>query len=213
MIAKSCALLVIDMQRDFLEAGGYATASGLDIIGLRKPIANIAKLLTLAREKGLTVIHTREGHHPDMHDCPRAKLTRSRSTGAEIGSVGPMGRLLIREEYGHGFIDELMPLPEELIIDKPGYGAFYLTDLAQILHYHEITQLVICGVTTEVCVHSTLREAVDRGFDCILVSDACGSAYEDLHSAALKMVAVEGGIFGQVLNTERVINDFGHNNA
>lgn len=133
-----------------------------------------------------------------MTDCPPTKLARSRQAGAEIGSAGPLGRLLVRGEYGHDIVDELKPITSEPIIDKPGYGAFHQTDLAQILDNHDIKRLYICGVTTEVCVHSTLREAIDRGYDCVLVSDACGSANVILHDAAMKMVTVEGGIFGRV---------------
>ncbi len=199
------ALIVIDMQRDFLDAGGYATTAGLDVSALRKPIPFIADLLVVARKNNLLVVHTREGHRADLSDCPPTKLARSRNAGAEIGSAGPLGKLLIRGEYGHDIIDELKPVEGEPIVDKPGYGAFHQTDLTQILDSHDIKHLYICGVTTEVCVHSTLREAVDRGYDCVLISDACGSANVDLHDAAMKMVAVEGGIFGRVCNTQTAI--------
>lgn len=200
-----CALIVIDMQRDFLDAGGYAATAGLDVSALRKPIPFIADLLNAARISKLLVVHTREGHRPDLSDCQPTKLARSRNAGAEIGSIGSLGRLLIRGEYGHDIIDELKPNEGEPIVDKPGYGAFHQTDLAQILDKHDIKRLYICGVTTEVCVHSTLREAIDRGYDCVLVDDACGSANADLHDAAMKMVAVEGGIFGHVCNTQTAI--------
>ena len=199
------ALIIIDMQCDFLEPNGYAANAGMDITAIRKPIPNIAQLLSIAREKEMLIVHTREGHRPDMRDCPPAKLARSRNAGAEIGSMGPLGRLLIRGEFGHDIIDELKPLMGEPVVDKPGYGAFHQTDLAQILANHDIKQLYICGVTTEVCVHSTLREAVDRGYECVLVSDACGSVHADLHTAAINMVAVEGGIFGRALDTQSVI--------
>ena len=207
------ALIIIDMQRDFLEPNGYAANAGMDIKALRKPISNILRLLTIARKKELLIVYTREGHRPDMRDCPPAKLARSRNIGegqvlcasAEIGRMGTLGRLLIRGEFGHDIIDELKPIMGEPVIDKPGYGAFYQTDLAQILSNHNIQELYICGVTTEVCVHSTLREAVDRGYECVLVSDACGSAHDDLHAAAIQMVAVEGGIFGRALNTQLAI--------
>jgi biuret amidohydrolase len=204
-----CALIVIDMQRDFLDRGGYAAAAGLDVSALRKPIPFIANLLVAARENDVLVVHTREGHRPDLTDCPPTKLARSRNAGAEIGSVGPLGRLLIRGEYGHDIIDELKPESAEPIIDKPGYGAFHQTDLAQILDSRDIKRLYICGVTTEVCVSSTLREAIDRGYDCTLIADACGSANLDLHDAAIKMVAVEGGIFGIVSDTQTAINELG----
>jgi biuret amidohydrolase len=203
------ALIIIDMQRDFLDVDGYAAKAGMDVSLLRKPIPFIRTLLEVARKNKMLVVHTREGHRPDLSDCPPAKLTRSRNAGAEIGSKGPLGRLLIRGEYGHDIMDELQPLAGEPIVDKPGYGAFHQTDLAQILDNHDIKYLYFCGVTTEVCVHSTLREAVDRGYDCTLVSDACGSAYPDLQVAVMKMVAVEGGIFGRVCDTQTVINELG----
>jgi biuret amidohydrolase len=205
MMIQSSALIVIDMQRDFLDRGGYAATAGLDVSALRKPIPFIADLLNAARASKLLVVHTREGHRADMRDCLPAKLARSRNAGAEIGSTGPLGRLLIRGEYGHDIIDELKPIEGEPIVDKPGYGAFHQTDLAQILDSHDVKRLYICGVTTEVCVHSTLREAIDRGYECVLVSDACGSAHVDLHDAAMKMVAVEGGIFGRVCDTQTAI--------
>ncbi len=201
------ALIVIDMQRDFLDAGGYAATAGMDVSVLRRPIPFIRMLLDQARLSGMLVVHTREGHRADLSDCLPAKLARSRQAGAEIGSQGPLGRLLVRGEYGHDFIDELQPLTGEPVVDKPGYGAFHQTDLAQILAARDISRLYICGVTTEVCVHSTLREAADRGFECVLVADACGSAHPHLHEAALQMVAVEGGIFGRVVDTQIVISE------
>jgi len=153
------------------------------------------------------VVHTREGHRTDLSDCPPAKLERSRAAGAEIGSSGPLGRLLVRGEFGHDLIDELKPLPGEPVIDKPGYGAFHQTDLAQILQSRDIRELILGGVTTEVCVHSTLREAVDRGYRCVLAGDACGSAHPHLHNAALQMVAVEGGLFGRVADSGAIISE------
>lgn len=205
MYTQPSALIVIDMQRDFLEQGGYAAATGMDVTALRRPIPSIRKLLDHARSRGMLVIHTREGHRPDLSDCPPAKLARSRHAGAEIGSAGPLGRLLVRGEYGHDIIDELKPVPGEPIVDKPGYGAFHQTDLAQILVTHGIRSLLICGVTTEVCVHSTLREAVDHGYNCVIIADACSSAHRQLHDAALEMVGVEGGIFGAVADTDTVL--------
>lgn len=199
------ALIIIDMQRDFLDPGGYAAIAGLDVSELRKAIPAIRLLLDCARRLDMLVVHTREGHQSDLSDCPPAKLARSRGADAEIGSVGPLGRLLVRGEYGHDIIDELQPQFGELVVDKSGYGAFHQTDLEQLLKKHDIHHLLICGVTTEVCVHSTLREAVDRGYSCVLLADACGSAYPDLHAAALRMVAVEGGIFGRVADTRTVI--------
>lgn len=207
MTPHRTALIIIDMQRDFLDPGGYAARAGLDVCALRRTIPAIRMLLDCARRHDMLVIHTREGHRSDLSDCPSAKLKRSRVAGAEIGSVGPLGRLLVRGEYGHDIIDELRPLPGEPIVDKPGYGAFHQTDLAQILQNRAIRHLLVCGVTTEVCVHSTLREAADRGFHSIVISNACGSAYPDLHDAALCMVAVEGGIFGRVVDTQSVLTE------
>jgi nicotinamidase-related amidase len=199
------ALLVIDMQRDFLDRGGYAAHASLDIDALRRPIPALQKLLICARRLGMLVAHTREGHRPDLSDCPPAKLERSRAAGAEIGSQGPLGRLLVRGEFGHDFIDELQPHPGEPVVDKPGYGAFHQTDLPHILQTRGIRNLILGGVTTEICVHSTLREAVDRGYRCMLASDACGSAYPHLHTAALQMVAVEGGMFGRIADSQTLI--------
>lgn len=210
MDTRHSALIVIDMQRDFLDPGGYAAKAGLDVSALRSVIPSVLLLLDRARRLDMLVIHTREGHRPDLSDCPTAKLERSRSGRAEIGSTGPLGRLLVRGEYGHDIIDELRPLLYEQIVDKPGYGAFHQTDLELLLKKHGIHTLLICGVTTEVCVHSTLREATDRGYRTVLVSDACGSAHPDLHEAALRMVEVEGGIFGRVADTRTVIAELEH---
>jgi biuret amidohydrolase len=206
---QRCALIVIDMQRDFLDEGGYAAKALLNINALRKPIPFIKSLIDFARNNHMLVIHTREGHRPDMSDCPTTKWVRSCKAGAEIGSTGPLGRLLIIGEYGHDIIDELKPILGEPIVDKPGYGAFHQTDLMQILSAHDIKYLYICGVTTEVCVHSTLREGIDRGYDCVLISDACGSAYPELHDAAIKMTELEGGIFGRVCDTQTVLKQLG----
>jgi nicotinamidase-related amidase len=200
-----CALILIDMQRDFCSAGGYAAQAGLDVVRLSKAIHGAHRLLEAARLAGLTVIHTREGHAPDLSDCPPEKLSRSRMAGAEIGSAGPLGRLLVRGEYGHDFIDELQPMGNEIVIDKPGYGAFYRTALENELQQRGINQLILCGVTTEVCVHSTLREAVDRGYRCILVEDACAASDPSLQQPALQMVTVEGGIFGRIASVDEVI--------
>ena len=199
------ALIVIDMQRDFCAPGGYAALAGLDTARLAAPIAHIQSLLAAARQAGLLVIHTREGHRPDLTDCPPQKFQRSLRAGAPIGAVGPMGRLLVRGEFGHDFIDELQPAHGEVVIDKPGYGAFHQTDLAQVLANRGITHLIVCGVTTEVCVHSTLREAVDRGLVCTTVGDACAASDPALQAPALAMISVEGGLFGQVLSTAAVI--------
>ena len=192
------ALLVIDMQRDFCDARGYAARAGLDVKHLAGVVGRIRLLLDAARAAGLLVIHTREGHLPDLSDCPPEKLRRSRAAGAEIGSVGPLGRLLVRGEYGHDFIDALVPHPGEPVIDKPGYGAFHRTGLEALLRERGIDTLLLCGVTTEVCVHSTLREAIDRGLRCITVGDGCAAGNPALQQAALDMIRVEGGIFGAV---------------
>jgi nicotinamidase-related amidase len=201
---KRTALLVIDMQRDFLKPEGYAAQAGLDIAPLVAAIGPVGKVLAAARKAKLAIIHTREGHLPDLSDCPPYKLERSRNAGAEIGSRGPLGRLLVRGEQGHDFIDELRPLPGEIVIDKPGYSAFEHTTLQQVLTTRAIETLVITGITTEVCVNSTLRSAADRGYRCITVADACASGDPALHSAALAMIGVEGGIFGEVATTAAV---------
>lgn len=198
------ALLVIDMQRDFLLPQGYAAHAGLDIEPLRAVIGPIGRLLEAARAARITIVHTREGHPPDLADCPPYKLERSRKAGAEIGGRGPLGRLLVRGEYGHDFIDELRPAPGEFVIDKPGYSAFEHTPLAAMLTTRGIDTLLLCGITTEVCVSSTLRAAIDRGYRCHTVADACASSDRDLHAAALRMIGVEGGIFGTVTDVAGV---------
>jgi len=192
------ALLIIDMQRDFCDPRGYAAQAGVDVSLMRRPIPLIQALLAEARERGRCVIFTREGHRADLSDCHPAKLQRSIAAGARIGSQGPLGRLLVRGQYGHDLIDELAPAPGEPVLDKPGYGAFHATDLELLLRARSIEHLVFTGVTTDVCVHSTLREAVDRGFACTTVADACAAADPQLHEAALRMIAGEGGIFGAV---------------
>jgi nicotinamidase-related amidase len=199
------ALLVIDMQRDFCDPRGYAARAGVDVEELRRPIPVIARLLERARAVGVTVIYTREGHRPDLSDCHPRKLQRSMRAGAAIGSPGPLGRLLIRGEYGHDIIDELAPVAGDLIIDKAGYGAFHETELATVLRARGIERLVITGVTTDVCVHSTLREAIDRGYACTTVADGCAAGDPALHAAALRMIAGEGGIFGEVCTGEQAL--------
>ncbi|MDK2744561.1 MAG: cysteine hydrolase [Nitrospira sp. BO4] len=202
------ALLVIDMQRDFLLPEGYAAQAGLDIAPLTATIRPIEKLLAVGRAAGLLIVHTREGHVPDLSDCPPYKLERSRRAGAEIGSKGPLGRLLVRGEVGHDFVESLRPKAGEIVIDKPGYSAFSHTTLQQALTKRSIETLIITGVTTEVCVSSTLRSAVDLGYRCITVSDACASGDPTLHKAALAMIGVEGGIFGEVVTTAQVVERF-----
>jgi nicotinamidase-related amidase len=202
---RTTALLVIDMQRDFLHPDGYAARAGLDIEPLRGATEPVSRVLAAARAAGLTIVHTREGHLPDLSDCPPYKLARSRRAGAEIGSAGPMGRLLIRGERGHDFIDALQPRSGEVVIDKPGYSAFEHTVLAQVLTTRNIDTLILTGITTEVCVSSTLRAAVDRGYRCFTVADACASSDAQLHEAALRMIDVEGGIFGEVVTAARAV--------
>ena len=199
------ALLVIDMQRDFLQPDGYAAKAGLDIAPLRAAIGPVSAVLAAARAAGLSIVHTREGHLPDLSDCPPYKLERSRRAGAEIGSKGPLGRLLVRGEYGHDFVDELRPLANEIVIDKPGYSAFEHTALQQVLSTQGIDTLIVTGITTEVCVSSTLRSAADRGYRCITLRDACASGDLSLHEAALAMIAVEAGVFGDVATVAEVI--------
>ena len=199
---RAAALIVIDMQRDFCSPGGYAAHAGLDVARLSSVIGNIARLIDAARAAGMPVIYTREGHLPDLSDCTPAKLHRSRAAGAPIGQQGPLGRLLVRGEIGHDIIDELAPEPGDIVIDKPGYGAFHRTDLEAVLQQLGVKSLLLCGVTLEVCVHSSLREAVDRGYRCITISDACAAGDPALQEPALLMIAVEGGIFGAVANTE-----------
>jgi biuret amidohydrolase len=205
LIPAHTALLVIDMQRDFLLPEGYAAQAGLDIEPLAAAIRPIEKLLAAGRKAGLLIVHTREGHVPDLSDCPPYKLERSRRAGAEIGSQGPLGRLLVRGEVGHDFVETLRPLEQEIVIDKPGYSAFAHTDLQHTLTKRGVDTLILTGVTNEVCVSSTLRAAVDLGYRCITVSDACASGYPDLHKAAMAMIGVEGGIFGEIATTAEII--------
>jgi len=204
-MSESNALLIIDMQRDFLEAHGYIAASGVDVGVQRTIIPNVRRLLEAARAAGIRVIHTREGHRPDLSDLPATKARRAARAGAAIGSSGPLGRLLVHGEPGHSIINELEPLPGETVIDKPGFGAFYATDLEHVLRVARIEALTIAGVTTDICVHSTLREAVDRGFDCVTVRDACAAAELTIHAAMLACIEGEGGILGRVRSTEEVV--------
>ncbi len=198
------ALLIIDMQRDFLEPGGFGAALGNDVGQLRRTIAPNQRLLAAWRAAGLMVIHTREGHRPDLGDLPPAKHARGGGP-VRIGDAGPMGRILVRGEPGHDIIPELAPRPGEAVIDKPGKGAFFATDLEHILRNRGIGQLVVTGVTTEVCVNTTVREANDRGFDCLVLSDCCGSYFPDFHAAGLAMIKAQGGIFGWVTGSDSVL--------
>jgi nicotinamidase-related amidase len=191
------ALLVIDMQRDFVEPGGFGETLGNDVSLLRSVIPPLQKVLAASRAAGMVIVHTREGHRPDLTDCPPAK--RNRGTPAlRIGDTGPKGRILIRGEYGHDIIDELAPCPGEIIVDKPGKGSFYATELDNVLAAAGITSLVVTGVTTEVCVHTTVREANDRGYECLVLSDCVGSYFLEFQHAGLAMIAAQGGIFGWV---------------
>jgi nicotinamidase-related amidase len=203
-VPEKCALLIIDMQRDFLEAGGFGEMLGNDVSQLRRTIEPNKKLLAAWRKAGLQVIHTREGHRPDLADLPPAKKIRGRSATC-IGDAGPMGRILVRGEEGHDIIKELYPAPGEPVIDKPGKGAFFATDLHAILQNRGITQLVVTGVTTEVCVNTTVREANDRGYDCLVPADCVGSYFPEFHEMGLKMIKAQGGIFGWVTNSKDVL--------
>lgn len=191
------ALVIIDMQRDFVEPGGFGESLGNDVSILQAVVPPLQTVLADARERGLTVIHTREGHRPDLSDCPPAKLMRG-APSMRIGDPGPKGRILVRGEYGHDIIDDLAPQPGELVVDKPGKGSFYATGLHGHLQESGITSLIVTGVTTEVCVHTTVREANDRGYECLVLSDCVGSYFPAFQKAALAMISAQGGIFGWV---------------
>ena len=192
---KRLALIVIDMQKDFMEPGGFGDALGNDITPLREAVPGINRLLETFRDLGLTIIHTIEGHQPDLSDCPPSKLNRG-NAALKIGDVGPMGRILVLGEEGNGIIPELAPLPGERVLTKPGKGAFCRTDLEQYLREREITHLAITGVTTEVCVQTTMREANDRGFECLLITDGTESFFPHFKESVFEMVRAQGGIVG-----------------
>jgi nicotinamidase-related amidase len=198
------AVIVIDMQRDFLEPGGFGESLGNNVALLQAAVGPIKALLEGARRKGMLIIHTREGHRPDMSDAPRAKVERG-APSVRIGAPGPMGRILIRGEPGQDIIPELYPLAGEPVIDKPGKGAFYATELINILRNRDIESLIICGVTTEVCVHTTVREANDRGYRCIVPGDCCASYFPEFHEMGLRMIAAQGGIFGWVSDSGKIL--------
>ena len=198
------ALLVIDMQRDFVEPGGFGETLGNDVGLLRAVIPPLQAALAATRDAGITVIHTREGHLPDLSDCPPAKLSRGEPQ-LRIGDLGPKGRILIRGEYGHDIIDELAPADGELVIDKPGKGSFYATGLDETLRSKGITSLVVTGVTTEVCVHTTVREANDRGYECLVLADCVGSYFPEFQRSGLAMIAAQGGIFGWVASSDQYL--------
>jgi nicotinamidase-related amidase len=202
------AVVVIDMQRDFLEPGGFGESLGNDVSLLQRAVDPIRELLESARSLRMLIIHTREGHLPDLSDAPKAKIERG-APSMRIGAPGPMGRILIRGEKGHGIIEELKPLPGEYIIDKPGKGAFYNTGLGNLLKAERIENLIVCGVTTEVCVHTTVREANDRGYKCIVPGDCCASYFPEFHEAGLQMIKAQGGIFGWVTDSARLLAAMG----
>jgi nicotinamidase-related amidase len=198
------ALLIIDMQRDFVDPGGFGAALGNDVSLLRACIPPIERVLNAARDTGLFVIYTREGHRPDLSDCPPSKRVRGHLR-IGIGDQGPMGRILVRGEYGHDIIDELRPRPGEPVVDKPGKGSFYATDLDLILRNRSIASLIVCGVTTEVCVHTTVREANDRGYHCLVLADGVASYFPEFQRVGLEMIKAQGGIFGWVANSEQFL--------
>ena len=202
------AVIIIDMQRDFLEPGGFGESLGNDVSLLATAIKPCQALLAGARRHGMLVIHTREGHRPDMSGAPPAKVNRG-APSLRIGAPGPMGRILIRGEPGHDIVALLYPKPGEPVIDKPGKGAFYATDLHSILQHRGIENLIVCGVTTEVCVHTTVREGNDRGYRCIVPGDCCASYIPEFHEVALRMVKAQGGIFGWVSDSAKVLAALG----
>jgi nicotinamidase-related amidase len=198
------AIVMIDMQRDFLEPGGFGETLGNDVSLLARAVGPCGALLEGARRRGLLIIHTREGHRADLSDAPKAKIERG-APSKRIGDMGPMGRILVRGEPGHDLVAALSPRPGEPVIDKPGKGAFWATDLHLVLQNRGIENLIVCGVTTEVCVHTTVREANDRGYRCIVPGDCCASYFPEFHEVGLRMIKAQGGIFGWVSDSKKVL--------
>jgi biuret amidohydrolase len=204
---KTTALVIIDMQRDFVLPGGFGEKLGNDTSLLLAAVKPTQRVLAKARENGMFIIHTREGHRPDLSDCPPAKLTRGGKTF--IGNDSPMGRILVRGEKGHDIIHQLYPIKGEPVIDKPGKGSFHATDLHQILLDRGIKTLIVCGVTLEVCVHTTVREANDRGYECVVLSDCVASYFPEFYRVGLEMIKAQGAIFGWVSNADNFIAALG----
>jgi len=201
---RTTALIFIDMQRDFLEPGGFGETLGNDVSLLAAAIEPCRAVLAAARRLRMLVVHTREGHRPDLSDAPRAKVERG-APSLRIGAMGPMGRILVRGEPGHDIIPALSPIDGEPVVDKPGKGAFFATDLHELLRNRHIDTLIVGGVTTEVCVHTTVREANDRGYRCVVPGDCCASYFPEFHAAGLAMIKAQGGIFGWVTDSQRLL--------